>query len=308
VDPVFGVQDDALQLARFQALFPVFWENDAIRGITMWGHVQGGHWRTAQGAWLMYPNGAERPALSWLVRYMENDLAVVAPDQAFSVNENVAEGTVIGSVVATDNDAGTTLSQWMLTDASGKFVIDAATGTISLAAGQSLDFEAGVSYVVGVSVYDGYRRSEEETVTINVTNLNDNVPVITGGQSFRIDAGSNNNIAKVAATDADDTNQPGFTKFSSWTITSGNTNNVFKYSSNGTLQVQRPLLVDWRKSSYSLGSRVSDGVANSAVQPVVVTIPSRVNLCLLDLIKLEAPKNTAPLLILLGAELGGCRR
>jgi len=308
VDPVFGVQDDALQLARFQALFPVFWENDAIKGITLWGHVQGGHWRTAQGAWLMYPNGAERPALSWLVRYMENELAVVSEGQAFSVDENVAEGTAIGTVAATDGDSGTTLSQWQMTDASGKFVIDAATGTITLAAGQSLDFEAGVSYPVSVSVYDGYRRSATATVTINVTNLNDNAPVITGGQSFRIDAGSNNSIAKVAATDADDTNQPGFTTFSNWAITSGNTNNVFKYSSNGTLQVQRPLLIDWRKSSYVLGSRVSDGGTNSAVQPVTVTIPSRVNLCLLDVIRLEAPKNAAPLLILLGSELGSCRR
>ena len=195
-----------------------------------------------------------------------------------------------------------------MTDASGKFALDAATGVLTLAAGQTLDFEAGTSYPVSVSVYDGYRRSATATVTINVTNLNDNAPVITGGQSFRIDAGSDNNVAKVAATDADDTNQPGFTKLSGWAITSGNTNNVFRYSSNGTLQVQRPLLIDWRKSSYALGSRVSDGANNSAVQAVTVTIPNRVTLCLLDVIRLEAPKNTAPLLILLGSELGSCRR
>jgi endo-1,4-beta-xylanase len=308
VDPVFGIQDDALQLARYQAIFPVFWENDAIKGITMWGHVQGGHWRTAQGAWLMYPNGAERPALSWLVRYMENDLAVVTPGQAFSVDENVAEGTVVGTVAATDNDSGTTLSQWQMTDASGKFVLDAATGAISLGVGQSLDFEAGVSYAVSVSVYDGYRRSATETVTINVTNLNDNAPVITAGQSYRIDGGSDNNVAKVGATDADDTNQPGFTTLSNWAITSGNTNNVFRINSSGTLQVARPLLIDWRRSSYSLGSRVSDGANTSAVQAVQVTIPNRVKLCLLDAIRLEAPKSAAPVLILLGSELGSCRR
>ena len=91
---IFGVQDDAVQLARYQALFPVFWENEAVKGVTMWGYVQGGHWRTNLGAWLMYPNGAERPALQWLVRYMENNLAVVTPGQAFSVDENAAGGTV----------------------------------------------------------------------------------------------------------------------------------------------------------------------------------------------------------------------
>lgn len=306
VDPVFGVQDDALQLQRYQAMFPVFWENEAIRGITIWGHVQGGHWRTPQGAWLMYPNGAERPALSWLVRYMENNLAVVTEGQAFGVDENSAAGTIIGTVVATDDDSGTTLSQWQMADPSGKFAIDAVNGAISLGAGQTLDFEAGASYEVSVSVYDGYRRSAAETVAINVTNLNDNVPVITAGQSFRIDSGSDNNIAKVVATDADDTNQPDFTTFSAWAITSGNTNNVFRLNGSGRLQVARPLLVDWRRSSYSLGTRVSDGANLSAVQTVQVSIPNRVNLCLLEVIRLEAPKNTAPLLILLGAEIGSC--
>ena len=42
VDAIFGVQDDALQLQRYQALFPLFWENEAIKGMTMWGYVQGG--------------------------------------------------------------------------------------------------------------------------------------------------------------------------------------------------------------------------------------------------------------------------
>ena len=38
----------------------------------------------------MYTNGAERPALQWLVRYVENKPAVVTPGQSFSVDENVA--------------------------------------------------------------------------------------------------------------------------------------------------------------------------------------------------------------------------
>jgi hypothetical protein len=185
-------------------------------------------------------------------------------------------------------------------------VIDAG-GNISLAASASLDFELGTSYVVGVSAYDGYRRSATETVTINVSNLNDNAPVITAAQSYRIDGGSHNRVAAVQATDADDTNQPGFTTLSAWTITGGNTNNVFRYTSTGTLQVARPLLVDWRKSSYTLASTVSDGANTSAVQSVQVTIPNRVNLCLANVIKLEAPKATAPLLILLGSEIGSCR-
>jgi len=307
VDPVFGVQDDNVQLQRYQALFPVFWESPAVKGITMWGYVQGSHWRTNTGAWLMYTNGAERPALQWLTNYVPDNPPAVTPGQSFTVDENVAAGTAIGTVLATDADAGNTLSQWQITDGSGKFVIDASTGTISLAAGASLDFEMATSYSVSVSVSDGWRRSAPEAVTVKLSNLNDNPPVIPAGQSYRIDGGSANTVAKVLATDADDTNQPGFTTFSGWSITSGNTNNVFRYSSTGSLQVARPLLVDWRKTSYSLGSTVSDGATTSAVQPVQVTIPNRVNLCLLNAIRLEAPKATAPLLILLGSQIGSCR-
>ena len=305
VDAIFSVQDDALQLARYQALFPVFWENEAVKGVTMWGYVQGGHWRTGSGAWLMYPNGAERPALQWLVRYMENKIPVVTPGQSTTVDENVFPGSSIGPVAAADGD-NDPLSQWQLTDPSGKFVIDANSGTLSLAPGVTLDFEVAASYTVGVSVYDGFRRSATESFTINVRNLNDNPPVITAGQSYPIDGGSSNTVAKVLATDADDTNQPGFTTFQAWKITSGNPNNVFRYSTSGNLQIGRPLLIDWRRTSYSLTSTVSDGANISATQTVLVTIPNRVKLCLANTIKLEAPKNTAPLLILLGAQLGAC--
>src|SRR6185436_6374420 len=137
-----------------QALFPVFWESEHVHGVTVWGYVRGAHWRTNRGAWLMYPNGAERPALQWLVRYVENQPAVVTPGQSFAVDENLAAGSTIGTVVATDADPDTTFSQWQLTDASGKFAIDSSTGTIRLAVGATLDFEAAASYTVGVSVYD----------------------------------------------------------------------------------------------------------------------------------------------------------
>jgi endo-1,4-beta-xylanase len=302
-----GVINDDVQVANYKRVFPVFWEHPAVKGITIWGYVRGFHWRNAQGDWLLYPNGGERPALQWLIQYVGNTAATVTPGQAFTISESAAGGTAIGTVLATDPDAGQTLSDWQLTDTSGKFAIDPGTGALSLAPGATLDFETGVGYSVSVSVWDGFRRSAIETVTIEVANENDNPPVITAGQSYRIDGGSHNNVARLLATDADDSNQPGFTQFSGWSITSGNIHNVFRIDSAGTLQVGRPLLVDWRKSAYSLGSRVSDGANTSAVQAVLVTIPNRVNLCLLNAIRLEAPKRTAPLLILLGAELGSCR-
>jgi hypothetical protein len=222
------------------------------------------------------------------------------------VSENTAAGTTIGTVLATDADPETTFSQWQLTDPTGTFVIDASTGTISLAAGATLDFEAAPSYTVAVSVFDGFRRSGAANVAIAVTNLNDSAPVITAGQAYRIDEGANNRVARVLATDPDDTNQPGFTTFGPWAITSGNPNQVFQFDATGQLKVARPLLVDWRRSSYTLGTTVGDGTNTSAVQTVQVIIPNRVRLCLLNR-TLEVPKVAAPALILLGAGIGSCQ-
>jgi endo-1,4-beta-xylanase len=60
---------DEVQLADYQRIFPVFWEHPAVRGITLWGY-RPGHWRTAQGAYIVHENGAERPAMVWLQGYV----------------------------------------------------------------------------------------------------------------------------------------------------------------------------------------------------------------------------------------------
>ena len=131
IDPAWGLQDDAAQLARYQALFPVFWESEHVEGVTLWGYVRGAHWRTNQGAWLMYPNGAERPALQWLVRYVENEPAVVTPGQSFGVDENLAAVRRSVQWCATDADPDTAFSQWQLTDPSGRFAIDASAARLA---------------------------------------------------------------------------------------------------------------------------------------------------------------------------------
>ena len=60
---------DAQQLADYQRIFPLFWENPAVRGITLWGY-RPGHWRTNQGAYIANADNSERPALTWLRSYV----------------------------------------------------------------------------------------------------------------------------------------------------------------------------------------------------------------------------------------------
>jgi len=302
-----GVVNDEVQVANFKRIFPTFWEHPGVKGITMWGYVRGFHWRNAQGDWLLYPNGGERPALQWLIKYVGNIPAVVG-SQSLTIAESAAGGTAVGTVTATDSDAGTTLSQWQIdSDPSGKFVIDPATGTVSLGPTATLDFEATTSYSITVSVWDGYVRSEPGTVSIEVTNVNDNAPAITAGQSFDIDQGYKRTIAGVESSDPDDVNQVGFTTFQGWAIVGGNSGSVFRLSPNlGELQIARPLLIDWRKTSYNVIATVSDGSNTSPAQGLTVVIPKRVGMCLFDFIRLEVPKATAPLVFLLGGDLGSC--
>lgn len=61
--------DDQVQLSEYQRVFPVLWEHPAVIGVTLWGY-RPQHWRAAQGAYIAYSNGVERPALSWLREYV----------------------------------------------------------------------------------------------------------------------------------------------------------------------------------------------------------------------------------------------
>ncbi|HTU64481.1 MAG TPA: endo-1,4-beta-xylanase [Steroidobacteraceae bacterium] len=302
----FGVINNEVQVANYQRVFPVFWEHPSVKGITIWGYVRGFHWRNSQGDWLLYPNGGERPALQWLIRYVQNLPATVTAGQKFSVSETAAGGTAIGNVLATDPDAGTVFSQWQLTDPSGKFAIDPVTGTLSLKADATLDFETTTAYTVQVSVWDGYNRSAAASVAIKVTNENDSAPAITAGQAFSITDGYKQIIAEIEVSDPDDINQIGFTKFKNFKIVSGDPGKVFKLRKDGELEVFAKE-IDWSKSGYTLGATVGDGVNTSAVETISISIPNQVELCVDDVVQVTVPKAQAAKIVAAGADLGKCK-
>ncbi len=161
-----GPTDD-VQLQDYQRIFPIFWENPAVRGITLWGYVPG-MWRTAEGAYLALSNGAERPALVWLRAYVNDHRPLVNVGQSFGVVAGSSDNTAIGSLTATDADSGTMFQGWQITGGTGAgiFTINAATGQIVLTNHLLL---TAASYTLVVTVSDGLRTSLSETVTIHVT-------------------------------------------------------------------------------------------------------------------------------------------
>ena len=64
-----NIGDDAVQKAKYQAIFPIFWEHAAVKGVTLWGYKEGEMWRTE--GYLLHKDGSERPALQWLGRYLQ---------------------------------------------------------------------------------------------------------------------------------------------------------------------------------------------------------------------------------------------
>lgn len=63
--------DDNTQLQRYQQKFPILWKHPAVKGITLWGYIEGQTWEP--GTHLIRSNGTERPAMQWLKQYMSQN-------------------------------------------------------------------------------------------------------------------------------------------------------------------------------------------------------------------------------------------
>ena len=100
---------------------------------------------------------------------------------ALDVAENTAAGTDIGTAFTATDPEDDGIS-WSLggTDAAS-FAIGSSTGQLSVGAGTALDYESGkTSYAFTVAASDGKGGTDEVSVTVNVTDLDDEVPITTG--------------------------------------------------------------------------------------------------------------------------------
>lgn len=94
-------------------------------------------------------------------------------DQAFAIDENAANGTVVGAVVAEDPDAGATLEYSIIGgNTDGAFAIDPSTGLLTVANKAALDYETNPVFDLTVQVEDDHGETDEATVTVNLNDLN----------------------------------------------------------------------------------------------------------------------------------------
>ena len=66
-----GTPDDNQQVQLYQKIFPVLWRHPGIKGITLWGYLEGQTWQST--CYLVRTTGSARPALFWLAQYIANN-------------------------------------------------------------------------------------------------------------------------------------------------------------------------------------------------------------------------------------------
>ena len=162
-----------------------------------------------------------------------NEFDPVLNDATFSIVENSANSTAIGTVTATDADATKTLA-YSITGGNtlGIFAINSATGAITVADNTKLDREQISSVVLTVQVTDGgpgTSRTDTAAVTVNITGVNDNAPVFTTSNAINV-AENTTAVGTVIATDAD---LPAQTV--TYTITGGADSAKFSLTAGGVL-------------------------------------------------------------------------
>ncbi|WP_254508784.1 cadherin domain-containing protein [Anatilimnocola floriformis] len=197
-----------------------------------------------------------------------NEAPTIAP-QTFSVAENSANTTAVGTVVAADVDAGDTRT-FAITggNTGGAFAINATTGAITVANSAALNFEGTPSFSLTVSVTDAGNLSTSNTITVNLTNVNE-APTIAP-QTFSVAENSANNTAvgTVLANDVD----AGDTR--TFAITGGNTGGAFAINaSTGAITVANSTALNFEAiPTFSLTVSVTDAGNLSASNTITINL------------------------------------
>jgi endo-1,4-beta-xylanase len=66
-----GTPNDETQLNLYKKIFPVIWEHPGVKGVTLWGYIEGQMWQPT--CYLVLADGTWRPAMTWLAQYIKDN-------------------------------------------------------------------------------------------------------------------------------------------------------------------------------------------------------------------------------------------
>ncbi|MGC4098032.1 MAG: cadherin domain-containing protein [Nitrospira sp.] len=199
---------------------------------------------------------------------------------ANTVAENVANGTIVGTVSGTDPDSGDTKAYTLTDTAGGRFAVDSSTGVVTVADGTLLNYEAATSHSVTVRVTDSGGLTYTQSFTINVTNVNEAPSALNLSANTVAENVANGTIVgTVSGTDPDS----GDTKAYTLTDTAGGRFAVD--SSTGVVTVADGTLLNYEAAtSHSVTVRVTDSGGLTYTQSFTINVtnvneaPSALNL------------------------------
>ena len=204
---------------------------------------------------------------------------VIDLSQSFTIDENLGNNSILGTLTADDVDTNTTLSNWTILDGNinNAFAIDPNSGEITVNNSAALDREAIELFNLQISVSDGIQTSNTETVVVNLNDLNDNRPIIQVDQSFSLAENPNDNfvIGTISVSDAD----VSATTYQNWAITSypdfnGNSTLAVAIDpDSGELTVNDPGDLDCENIlAFTVKLKVSDGVDYGTEEDILINV------------------------------------
>ncbi|MDA3928750.1 MAG: endo-1,4-beta-xylanase [Prolixibacteraceae bacterium] len=140
--------DDALQLQKYQDIFPIFWEHPSVAGVTLWGSLEGRMWQKT--CHVINSDNSWRPALDWIAEYVANT----------PVEINLVEDTSNVEITYTyfETECAQAGSNWNLfaeTDASNGHYMTVKTGVQS-ASEAPTEVEDLIVFPVSIQSTDQY--------------------------------------------------------------------------------------------------------------------------------------------------------
>ena len=192
-------------------------------------------------------------------------------DQLFNLPENSGTGVLVATVVASDPDAGQTLTFSITSgNTDNAFSIDPISGNLSVNNASVINFEQTPSFGLTVTVQDDAASplSNSATITVNLTDVNENPEI--NNQVFGVAENTNNgqSVGTVVATDPDNGQNL------SYTILSGNTSGAFSLNAtSGQITVANSAALNFESTPvFALIVKVTDDGAGSLFDQASVTI------------------------------------
>jgi hypothetical protein len=106
-----------------------------------------------------------------LLSCQKKDIPPVINDQTFSIDENSAGGTVVGNVVASDEDGQVVSYAIKSGNTNDAFVISETDGKITVNNKTALDYETTPGFTLLVEVKDENNEKADAHITVNLNNI-----------------------------------------------------------------------------------------------------------------------------------------